>query len=250
MRTHSNTIFITGGSSGIGLGLAEAFHKLGNRVIIGSRREKALQKICARNSGMNCVVVDTRSAGSIDHAAREIGSRFPELNCVVNNAGIQRMQDFAAAGGVDQESLAEEIEINLLGVIRVCGAFLPLLNGRPEATLINVSSGLAFVPISRMPVYCATKAAVHSFSISLRHQLKRRGVKVIELIPPYVDTNLDKGRRRPGGPAPMPLAQFVSLAMEALAGDGEEIAIGDAKFLHASAGTGEAFDKAVSRLNP
>jgi uncharacterized oxidoreductase len=106
------------------------------------------------------------------------------------------------------------------------------------------------VPLARVPVYCATKAAVHSFCVSLRHQLRRSGIKVIELIPPYVDTNLDKGRRMPGGPTPMPLAQFVSEAMEGLCGDADEVPVGDAKFLYAGAGSREAFAKAFSRMNP
>jgi len=135
-------------------------------------------------------------------------------------------------------------------MLRVCFGFLPYLCGRPEATLINVSSGLAFVPLARFPVYCATKAAVHSFCVSLRHQLKLTGVKVVELIPPYVDTDLDKGRRRPGGPTPMPLPLFISQAMEGLSGDADEVAVADAKFLYGSAGTGDAFAKAFSRLNP
>jgi uncharacterized oxidoreductase len=249
MRNHSNTIFITGGGSGMGRGLAEAFHKLGNRVVIGGRREAVLHDTCAANPGMSYVVLDVTSVESIRTTAHALISKFPELNCVVNNAGVQRPHDFSAAGGVDEAALREEIETNLLGLVRVCAAFLPHLERQPAATLINISSGLAFVPLARVPVYCATKAAVHSFCVSLRHQLKRSGVKVVELIPPYVDTDLDKGRRRPGGPAPMPLPQFISAAMEGLLGDADEVPVGDAKFLYASTG-GDAFTKAFSRMNP
>ena len=250
MRIHSNTIFITGGGSGIGRGLAEAFHKLGNRVIIGGRREAVLIDACAANPGMTHVVLDVADPGSIRTAAHTVISKFPELNCVINNAGIQRSHDFSLAGGVNETALREEIETNLLGLMRVCSAFIPRLSAQPAATLINVSSGLAFVPLARVPVYCAAKAAVHSFCVSLRHQLKHTGVKVVELIPPYVDTHLDKGRRRPDGPAPMPLPQFISEAMEALSGDADEAPVGDARFLYASSGTGDTFAKAFSRMNP
>jgi uncharacterized oxidoreductase len=250
MRLDSNTIFITGGGTGIGRGLAEAFHKLGNRVIIGGRREGVLKDVCATNPGMSHVIVDVADAESVRRTAQAVTSQFAELNCVINNAGIQRAHDFSAGGGVNEAAVTEEIETNLLGMLRVCFAFLPHLRSRPEATLINVSSGLAFVPLARVPVYCATKAAVHSFCASLRHQLKHTSVKVVELIPPYVDTDLDKGRRRPGGPAPMTLPLFISQAMEGLSGGAGEVAVADAKFLYGSAGTGEAFAKAFSRLNP
>jgi uncharacterized oxidoreductase len=249
MRTHSNTIFITGGGAGIGRGLAEAFHRLGNQVIIGGRREQALQETCAANEGMSYVAVDTANFESIRVAAQNVISKFPELNCVINNAGLQRAHDFASAETVRDADVVEEIETNLLGLIRVCSQFVPHLKGRPEATLINVSSGLAFVPLARVPVYCASKAAVHSFCVSLRHQLKPAGIRVVELIPPYVDTNLDRGRRSPAAPAPMPLAEFVAEAMEGLAGDSDEVAVGGAKVLFASSGTGDGFANAFSRMN-
>ena len=249
MRNHSNTILVTGGGAGIGRGLAEAFHKLGNRVIIGGRREAALSDACAKNPGMSSVPLDISNSASIQAAAHSILSQFPDLNCLINNAGLQRVHDFSAAGGVDEAALVEEIETNLLGLMRMCSAFIPHLKSRPEATLINISSGLAFVPLARVPAYCATKAAVHSFCVSLRHQLRHTNVRVVELIPPWVDTNLDKGRRRTAGPTPMPLPQFISEAMDGLAGDADEVCVGDAKFLRASAGMGEAFTNAFSRMN-
>jgi uncharacterized oxidoreductase len=250
MRTDLNTIFVTGGGGGIGRGLAEAFHKLGNQVIIGARREAPLQETCAANAGMSYVVVDVANAESIANAATTVIAKFPALNCVINNAGVQRAQNFAVAGGVNDVGVVEEIETNLLGLTRVCAAFLPHLMQQPQATLINVSSGLAFVPAAFIPVYCATKAAVHSFSISLRYQLRRTSVKVIELIPPYVDTDLDRGRRIPNGPTPMPLPQFISEAMEGLAGDAVEVPVGRAKFLYAGATGAEAFQTAYFHMNP
>jgi uncharacterized oxidoreductase len=250
MRNQSNTIFITGGGAGIGRGLAEAFHKLGNRVIIGGRRQAVLSDACANNPGMRSVSLDISSTASIQAAAHSVLSQFPDLNCLINNAGLQRAHDFSAAGGVDELAMVEEIETNLLGLMRMCSAFIPHLKSRPEATLINISSGLAFVPLARVPVYCATKAAVHSFCVSLRHQLKHTSVRLVELIPPWVDTNLDKGRRKSAGPAPMPLPQFISEAMDGLAGDADEVCVGDAKFLRASAGMVDAFTKAFSLMNP
>ena len=244
-----NTVFITGGGGGIGRGLAEAFHRLGNTVIIGGRREAALSTVCEAHPGMSFVVMDVTSGESIRDGAHEVLARFPALNCVINNAGIQRAHDFSADTGIDEAAATEEIEANLLGVVRICSAFLPHLREQPQATIVNISSGLAFVPMARVPVYCATKAAVHSLTVSLRRQLRDTTVRVIELIPPYVDTNLQQGRRNPRGPQPMPLAQFIEEAMAGLAGDAEEVAVGDARGLYASAGTGEAFRTVFSRMN-
>jgi uncharacterized oxidoreductase len=198
---------------------------------------------------MSHVVVDVTNSQSIHAAADSVLSKFPSLNCVINNAGIQRAHDFSAAENLDDASMAAEIETNLLGLMRVSAALLPRLSCQPAATLINISSGLAFVPLARVPVYCATKAATHSFCVSLRHQLKRTQVKVIELIPPWVDTELDQGRPRPPGRTPMPLPQFITEAMEGLSGDADEVLVGDAKFLYASAGTSEAFTRAFSRMH-
>jgi uncharacterized oxidoreductase len=199
---------------------------------------------------MGYVVLDVADAESIRTGAPSVLSRFPALNCVINNAGIQMVHDFSRPGGWDEAGMAAEIETNVLGLMRVCAAFIPHLSRQPDATLINISSGLAFVPLARAPVYCATKAATHSFCVSLRHQLRHTGVRVIELIPPWVDTNLDKGRPRPADRSPMPLPQFISQAMEGLAGDADEVAVGDARFLYGSAGTSETFAKTFARLNP
>jgi uncharacterized oxidoreductase len=250
MGNYSDTIFISGGGTGIGRGLAEAFHKLGNRVIVGGRRETVLKDVCAANPGMSHVVLDVADAASIRAAADAVLADYPDLNCVVNNAGLQRVHDFTAADGLNDAGFVEEIETNLLGLIRMCAAFVPHLSGRKEARLINISSGLAFVPMARTPVYCATKAAVHSFCVSLRHQLRGSSVRVVELIPPWVDTDLDKGRRRPAAPSPMPLDQFIAEVMAGLSTDADEVAVGDAKSLYAAGGPGEAFMRAFSRLNP
>ena len=251
MQIRDNTIFITGGSSGIGRGLAEAFHKVGNQVIISGRREDRLKEVCAANPGMRHFVLDVRDPAAIREVAGKVVAEFSALNCVFNNAGVQRRLEFASGAPLHQEDLPDdEISTNLLGVIRIAAEFIPHLVQQPESTLVNISSGLAFVPIARFPVYCATKAAVHSFTLSLRHQLKGSGVKVIELIPPYVATELGGPRKTvvPGGPQPMPLQSFVEQAMEALAGGGDELAIGDARNLVAATNP-ETVRKVFARMN-
>jgi len=236
MKMQSNTIFITGGGTGIGKGLAEAFHKFGNQVIISGRRESVLQSICAANPGMQYFVLDVADRSSIHNVARKVIEKYPALNCVFNNAGVQTFCGSLSDDSFDDAGMLEEVNINLLGLIRMSAEVLPHLKKQVNATLVNVSSGLAFVPISFLPIYCATKAAVHSYSLSLRHQLKNSKVKVIELIPPYVSTELGGPSKAPppGVPQPMPLETFVSETMKELAGDADEIAIGLAKNLLAA----------------
>lgn len=248
MHTQGNTILITGGGAGIGRGLAEAFHQLGSRVVIAGRRKDVLEQTCAANPGMSYLVLDVADGNSIRNAAREATSRFPDLNWLINNAGVQREHDFSADEPLDENAMAEEIDTNVVGLIRMCAAFLPHLRTKPSATLVNVSSGLAFVPLARVPIYCATKAAVHSFTLSLRRQLRGSSVKVVELIPPYVDTHLDAGRRRPGGPAPMPLPDFIQEAMAGLTSSAEEVTVGTSKYTRAAA-TGERWNEIFTRMN-
>jgi uncharacterized oxidoreductase len=250
MRMRGNTLFITGGGSGIGQGLAEAFHKLGNQVIISGRREDALKRICDANQGMRYFVLDVTDLQSIRSVAAKIMDAFPKLNCVFNNAGVQKYVDFSGAKPVDDAALIAELNTNVLGLMRVSAEFIPHLRKQDHAVLLNVSSGLAFVPIARFPVYCATKAAVHSFTISLREQLKDSRIKVLELIPPYVATELGGPSKTvpSGAPQPMPLDQFTREAMEELAGDSDEIAIGRAKDLMAATAS-ESFKKAFAGMN-
>jgi len=251
MRMTSNTIFITGGSSGIGRGLAEAFHELGNQVIIAGRREDRLRAICAANSGMRYYVMDVTNPASIREIAADVILEFPALNCVFNNAGVQRPVNFSSGDEFDEKAMLDQIDTNLIGVIRVAAAFLPHLARQRNATLVNVSSGLAFVPLARFPVYCASKAAVHSFTMSLRHQMKDSGVHIVEVIPPWVETELGGPAAppvRPGGPAPMPLVAFIAETMKELATDADEVAIGDAKDLAAAAGA-ESLKRVFAGMN-
>jgi uncharacterized oxidoreductase len=249
MKMHSNTIFITGGTSGIGKGLAEAFHQLGNQVIVSGRREDRLRSVCAANPGMRYFVLDVADLTSVRNTARKIIEEFPALNCVFNNSGVQRRHDFMGGKPVDDTAMLAEIHTNLLGLIRITAEFLPHLKIQQDATLLNVSSGLAFVPLAVFPVYCATKAAVHSFTLSLRHQLRDSNVKVIELIPPYVATELGGNAQAPAGALrQMPLETFVAETMKELEGNEEEIAIAGAKNLLA-ASSPESVKKIFAGMN-
>jgi uncharacterized oxidoreductase len=244
MKMTGNTILITGGGSGIGGGLAKAFHALGNRVIVAGRRREVLAK-----SGMDFVLLDTKGRASIATAAAEVIGKFPDLNVVINNAGVQRLHDFS--GPVDEAAIDEEIQTNIMGVIGMTTAFLPHLKRKAAATIINVSSGLAFVPRADYPVYCATKAFVHSFTISLRHQLRKTSVRVIELAPPWVATDLGAGHttsEAPPGRGPMPLDAFIDAAMKDLASDAEELPVAGARFLYNS-GVGDKAGVAFAQMN-
>ncbi len=183
MKMEGNTIFITGGTSGIGRGLAEALHQRGNQVIISGRREDRLQEICSLHLGMSYYRLDVTDPQAIQAVARQVTEDFPALNVVFNNSGVRMPISFAPGCPLDEPGLESEINTNLFGPIRVASAFLPHLFTKTDAMLINVSSAFAFVPRARFPVYCATKAAVHVWTLSLRHQLRDSGVHVVELIP-------------------------------------------------------------------
>ena len=212
MNTTGNTILITGGGSGIGRGLAEAFHALGNQVIIAGRRKQALDETTAANSGMRSLVLDIEDASKIRSFAAQLARDYPKLNVLINNAGIMRPENLVA----QQDDLADAeaiITTNLLGPIRLTAAVLPLLQKQPASAIMTVSSGLAFVPMAMTPTYCATKAAIHSYTLSLRYQLKGTKTEVLELVPPYVVTDLMGGA---SDPRAMPLDKFIAEVMEIL----------------------------------
>lgn len=209
MQISGNTILITGGGSGIGRGLAEAFHKSGNQVIIAGRRKRALDETIAANPGMKSAVLDIGNASSIPAFAKQLQAAFPALNVVIHNAGIMRPESIRSGATADAEAI---VATNLLGPIRLTAALLPHLLTQPRAAILTVSSGLAFVPLALTPTYCATKAAIHSWSQSLRWQLKDTSVQVIEIIPPYVQTEL-MGPRQAGDPNAMPLPDFIAETM-------------------------------------
>ncbi len=205
MKTTGNTILITGGGSGIGRGLAEALHKLGNKVIIAGRRKQVLDETTAANPGMASAILNIEDGASIRSFAQKLVADFPSLNAVIHNAGIMRPEDFLnKPDAADAEAI---ITTNLLGPIRLTAALLPQLKRQPHATIMTVSSGLAFIPLALTPTYCATKAAIHSWSESLRYQLKSTNIEVVELAPPYVQTDLMAGQA--ADPRAMPLKDYL-----------------------------------------
>ena len=208
MKTASNTIFITGGGSGIGEALAHRFHDLGNTVIISGRREDTLQRAIAGRPRMHALPLDIDSEDSIVACARRVIADYPSLNVVINNAGIMRFEILDRARNLGDAEAT--ITTNLLGPIRMINALVEHLSRQPDAAIVNVTSGLAFVPLVATPTYSATKAALHSYTVALRETLRGK-VEVIELVPPAVQTDLTPGQTtRPGY---LPLAEFADEAM-------------------------------------
>ncbi len=214
MKTTNNTILITGGGSGIGRALAEAFHALGNKVIISGRSRKTLDETTAANPGMESLTVDMTDAASIREFSVTLAEKYPSLNVLINNAGIMRPEDLTIPEPQSEDAEAI-ILTNLLGPIRLINGLLPHLRKQPAATVINVTSGLAFIPLTATPTYSATKAAVHSYTESLRHQLRETNVEVLELAPPYVATHL-MGEHQASDPRAMPLEEFITEVMDIL----------------------------------
>lgn len=213
MNITGNTILITGGGTGIGRGLAEALHAAGNHIIIAGRRRQALQETVAANPGMTFEVLDVEDPNAIQTFASRLVKDYPALNVLINNAGIMRAEDLLAET-VDVTNAEATIVTNLLGPIRLTSALLPHLRRQTAATVINVSSGLAFVPLALTPAYSATKAAIHSYTQSLRFQLRKTSVQVIELAPPLVATGLSPGQA--ANPRALPLDDFISESMALL----------------------------------
>jgi uncharacterized oxidoreductase len=211
MQMTGNTVLVTGGGTGIGRGLAESFHRLGNQVIIAARRREPLQAVAEANPGMQIWSLDQSDPAGIRRFATELTDRYPELNVVVNNAGIQRVEDLING---DVGAAEQTVAINLLGPIRLISALMPSLLRRPHAAIVNVTSGLAFMPSALTPTYCATKAALHSYTQSLRFQLCDTSVQVIEVIPPHVQTALQG--ERGFDPNAMPLDEYVTETMSLL----------------------------------
>ncbi len=212
MQQSGNTILITGGTSGIGRGLAEAFQSNGNQVIIAGRRKALLDETIRANPSMKAEVLDVTKEESIRGFARNIEAVFPALNVVIHCAGIMRAETLKEGAVADAQAT---IATNLLGTIYLTAALLPGLLKQPEAAIMTVSSGLAFMPLAMTPTYCATKAAIHSYSQALRYQLRQTPVQVLELIPPYVQTEL-MGPAQASDPNAMPLREFIAETMHIL----------------------------------
>jgi uncharacterized oxidoreductase len=251
MRIHENTIqgntvFIPGATSGIGLALALELQAKGNTVVVGGRRTELLDQLAAEHPGLGTVVVDVADAASIETAAAQVLATYPDLNVLITMAGIMKVEDWTTAGFLaDAEQI---VTTNLLGTIRLVAAFVEHLQKQPDATLMTVSSGLAFTPLKVTPTYNATKAAVHMLTETLRLQLAGTGVRVLELEPPAVATDLLPGQKESS--FAMPLDAFVSEVLEVLETqpDADEIQVERVKFLRYGEARGD-YAETVAALN-
>ncbi|MFC0407125.1 SDR family oxidoreductase [Roseomonas elaeocarpi] len=229
-----NTIFITGATSGIGRGLAEAFHKLGNQVIIAGRRRALLDEVAAANPGMAALELDIADPTSIAFVADKLMRDYPRLNVLINNAGIMPFDD---ASGVIDDSVSQKIlTTNLLGPIRMTSALIEHLKRQPRATIINNTSVLAYLPLATTAVYSASKAALHSYTLSQRFMLRDTSVRVQEIAPPWVNTDLVG---KTNDPRAMPLSSFIAETIEKLAGNDEEIVVDAIMAIRDNPGRGE-----------
>jgi len=245
MKQTGNTILMTGGGSGIGAALAQRFHDLGNKVIVAGRRQDALDRAIAGRENMHALTLDIDSPAGIEDFARRVIDAHPDLNVLINNAGIMRFEDLDHRR--DLADAEATITTNLLGPIRLTNALIDHLAAQPDAAIVNVTSGLAFVPLVPTPTYNATKAALHSYSVAMREALSGK-VEVIELAPPAVQTGLTPGQEsRPGY---QPLDDFADevMALFAQQPTPTEILVERVKFLRNAEAEGR-FDETVKQLN-
>ena len=245
MKTSGNTILITGGGSGIGEALAHRFHDAGNTVIVAGRRLDALQKACADRENMHAITLDVESAEGVADFAKRLLADHPTLNVLINNAGIMRFETLDRSR--DLADAEATITTNLLGPIRLIDALIDHLTQQQDAAIVNVTSGLAFVPMVATPTYNATKAAIHSYTVAMRHVLKDK-VEVIELAPPAVQTGLTPGQEsRPGY---QPLDEFADevIALFRQQPTPPEILVERVGFLRRAEAEGR-FDETLVQLN-
>jgi uncharacterized oxidoreductase len=226
MEISGNTVLITGGATGIGFALAELFLKSGNKVIICGRREERLLEAQRVHPDLHIRVCDVSDENGRKSLFDWVKANFYDCNILINNAGIQR--DIDLKKGLDEITSGEnEIRINFEAPVYLSALFIPFLSQKANPAIINVSSGLAFmpVPITGMPVYAATKAAIHSYTVSLRLQLKEAGIKVFELIPPVIKSELNKAGREKRGMTTMGISaeEFAAFAMKGLENEEYEI---------------------------
>lgn len=239
MKLTGNRIFITGGGTGIGRGLAEALHKLGNKVIISGRRKERLEETIKANPGMSAVELNVQDSASIKAVAKQLIEEYPDLNVLFNNAGIMMADN--PAGVIDEDVLFSTVTTNLLGPIRISSALMEHLKSKEEAAIINTTSVLGFVPIARTAVYSATKAALHSYTLSQRYMLKDTSVKVLEIAPPGVQTDSNND------PSSMLLTSFIEETMKVLGTDADEVIVKEAKMFRNNPGPNEGIF--VTQLN-
>lgn len=244
MKLEGKTVLITGGGSGIGRALAEALHARGNKVIVAGRRRDALKETVEANPGMDSVELDVSSPESIEGAISHVLERHPSLDVLVNNAGVMPVDDVATE--IDDSVIVSTVTTNLIGPIRMTGALIEHLKQQPNAAIINVSSVLGFVPLAWSAVYSSTKAAMHSYSLSLRYKLRGTSVEVIELAPPWVQTDLLGPENRYDTRA-MPLDEYLAETMALLERGDAEVVVERAKPLRNNVGPNES--TLVNELN-
>jgi len=236
MQLTGNTIFITGGGSGIGRGLAEALHAKGNQVIISGRRKNLLEEVTKANSGMDYVELDVEDPASIKSVAETLITKYPKLNVVINNAGVMRMDQ--AGGEMDDALMVSTLTTNIMGPVRMTSALMSHLKKQSTAYVIYTTSGLAFVPMALTSIYSLTKAALHSYIMSQRYMLKDTSVKVLEMAPPYVQTEL-MGPQMAEDPRAMPLKDFIEETIKVLGTDANEVLTERVKMLRNNVGPNE-----------
>jgi short-subunit dehydrogenase involved in D-alanine esterification of teichoic acids len=247
MDISGNTVFIPGSTSGIGLALALELQARGNTVIVGGRRAGLLERIAADHPGIDTVQIDTADSASIESAAKEVLAKHPDLNVLIAMAGIMRVEDWHQPESF-LASAESVVTTNVLGPIRLIAAFIQHLQAQPDATIVTVSSGLAFTPLAVTPSYNLSKAAIHMLSESIRLQLADTTVKIVELEPPSVRTSLLPGQE--DNEMAMPLDEFVAEAVglfQALP-DAKEIQVERVKFLRYGEARGD-YDQVVATLN-
>lgn len=247
MQITGNTVFIPGATSGLGLALALALRERGNTVIVGGRRTELLEKIAAENPGVETVRIDTADPASVEAASQDVLARFPSVNVLITMAGIMRVEDWHHPESF-LESAESIVTTNVLGPIRLIAAFVEHFQAQPDATIMTVSSGLAFTPLTITPSYNASKAAIHMLSESLRLQLADTSVKVVELEPPAVRSDLLPGHRE--NEQAMPLDEFITEVVELIETqpDAREIQVERVKFLRYGEARGD-YDQVVAAIN-
>lgn len=228
MKTSGNTIFVSGGGSGIGRALAQRWHDAGNTVIVTGRTLSSLEETVAGRDSLHAFAFDVTDAAALPGKVAELLARFPAINVLVNNAGIMRFEDLTAPR--DLADAEATIATNLTAPIRLTDALVEHLSGKADAAIVNVTSGLAFVPMARTPTYSATKAALRSWTQSLRHQLAGK-IEVIELAPPAVQTELTPGQSTRAGYMPLEAYADEVMALFAQVPTPAEVLVRNVRFL-------------------
>lgn len=243
MRLTQRTVLVTGGGTGIGRGLAEALHDLGNTVIVAGRRAHHLEDVASASPGIRTMALDITDPSSIARVARNVLQNHPELDVLINNAGV--MLDTDLTRPVADDDLARTVATNLLGPIRLISALIDHLSAAPSAAIVNVSSMLAYAPLARAPLYSASKSALHSYTLSLRHQLRATNIEVIEIAPPFTNTALQPINLT--DPRAMPLDAFIAETVAALLAGEPEAYVASARQRRDAQRTGDI--AATQRLN-